>query len=105
MMPTVGLTAVVLLAAALFAIGLYGAISNDSAIGILISLEIMAISITVNLMGFARFSSVAQANAWFFSVFLMVITAAEIGIGLALVVAVYRRARTSEVDDLSELKG
>jgi NADH:ubiquinone oxidoreductase subunit K len=98
-----------LLAAALFAVGLYGVISNESAIGILMSLEIMSIAVTINLMAFARFLPPTTGNpalaGWFFSTFLMVISAAEIGIGLALVVAIFRRAKTSEVDDLSELKG
>ncbi|MDR1412806.1 MAG: NADH-quinone oxidoreductase subunit NuoK [Actinomycetes bacterium] len=105
-MPSVGLIACLLLAAALFVVGLYGAISHDSAVGILMSLEIMAIAVSINLMAFARFAAPAeQAALWFFAVFLMVITAAELGIGLALVVAIYRRARTSDVDDLHELRG
>jgi NADH-quinone oxidoreductase subunit K len=101
----IGLTAALLLSAALFVIGLYGVISRKSAVCILMSLEIMSIAVTLNLMSFARFVPGVQATAWFFSLFLMVISAAEIGIGLALVVAIYRRVKTSEVQDLSELKG
>jgi NADH-quinone oxidoreductase subunit K len=105
-MPQVGLGACLLLSAALFATGLYGAIARQSAISILMSLEIMAIAITINLVAFSRFGAAdSQANGWFFALFLMVISAAEIGIGLALSIAIYRRAHTSDVDDLHELKG
>jgi NADH-quinone oxidoreductase subunit K len=104
-MPEVGLASVLLFAAALFVVGLYGAISRKEAINILMSLEIMMIAISLNLMGLARFVPGVQVHAWFFTMFLMVIGAAEIGIGLALVVAIYRKVRTSEVDDLHELKG
>jgi len=105
MMPEVGLVTMLLFAAVLFAIGLYGALSRKEAINILMSLEIMMIAVSLNLMGMARFVPGLQVHAWFFTMFLMVIGAAEIGIGLALVVAIYRKARTSEVDDLRELKG
>ena len=102
-MPSVGLITVLLFSAALFVIGLYGALSRKAAINILMSLEIMMIAISLNLMGLARFVPDVQVHAWFFTMFLMVVGAAEIGIGLALVVAVYRKMRTSEVNDLREL--
>ena len=104
-MPEVGLVTALLFSAALFAIGLYGAIARRAAINILMSLEIMMIAISLNLMSLARFVPGVQIHAWFFTMFLMVIGAAEIGIGLALVVAIYRKVRTSEVNDLRELKG
>ena len=102
---TVNFTAPILLAAALFCIGLYGALSRKSAVGILMSLELMSMAITINLITFGRFMSPDPSGSWFFTVFLMVVSAAEIGIGLALVVALYRRSRTSEVDELDQLKG
>jgi NADH:ubiquinone oxidoreductase subunit K len=102
---TIGYSAVLLLAAALFVIGLYGALARTSAVGILMSLELMSMAITINLITLGRFVSPSQATSWFFTVFLMVISAAEIGMGLALVLAIYRRSHTSEVDELNELKG
>jgi len=104
-MPEVGLVTALLFAAALFAVGLYGAISRKAAVSILMSLEIMLFAITLNLIAFARFVPGAQPHAWFFTIFLMVLGAAEVAIGLSLVVALYRRSRTSKVDELRELKG
>ncbi|MCL2332465.1 MAG: NADH-quinone oxidoreductase subunit NuoK [Actinomycetia bacterium] len=102
---SVNFTAVILLAAALFCIGLFGALSRKSALGILMSLEMMGMAIAINLITLGRFVSPHPLDSWFFTVFLMVIAAAEIGIGLALIVALYRRSRTSEVDELDQLKG
>jgi NADH-quinone oxidoreductase subunit K len=102
---TVNFTAVILLAAALFCIGLYGALARKSAVGILMSLEMMGMAVAVNLIALGRFVSPDPLGSWFFTVFLMVIAAAEVGIGLALTIALYRRSHTSEVDDVDELKG
>lgn len=101
----VGVDAFLLLAAALFSIGLYGAISKKSTIGVLMSLEIMSIAITLNFVTLNRFVTPGSMTGWFFAIFTMVTAAAEIGIGLALLIALYTRSRTAEVDDLTELKG
>jgi len=102
---TVDFTAVLLLAAALFCIGLFGALSRKSAVGILMSLEMMGLAVIINLVTLGRFVTPHPLDSWFFAVFLMVIAAAEIGIGLALTIALYRRSHTSEVDELDRLKG
>lgn len=102
---TVNFMAVILLAGALFCIGLYGALTRKSAVGILMSLELMGMAVTINLITLGRYVTPHPLDSWFFAVFLMVIAAAEIGVGLALVIALYRRSRTSEVDELNQLKG
>lgn len=102
---TVGLEAYLLLAAALFSLGLYGAVSKRGAVQVLMSLELMAIAVDVNLLAFSRFVTPIEMTGQFFTVFVMIVSAAEIGLGLALVVAIFRAARSSELDDLSELKG
>lgn len=104
-MGSIGLIHVLLVAAALFSIGLYGAVTKKSTIGILMSLEIMAVAISLNLVAFARWVAVDEMAGWFFTAFQMVVSAAEVGIGLGLVVAIYRAAKTSEVNDMTELKG
>lgn len=101
----VGLGPFLALAAVLFAIGVYGAVSKRSAVQVVMSLELMAIAVMVNLMAFARFITPATATGWYFTLFAMVVSAAEVGVGLALVLAIYRRRRTSELTDLDELKG
>lgn len=102
---TVGLTHFLVLAAALFAIGLYGALSRKSAVHVLMSLELMANAVNINLVALSRFLTPATMDGQFFAAFSMVVSAAEIGLGLALVLAVYRRKRTVELDALEELKG
>ncbi len=104
-MINVGLEAFLLLAAVLFACGVYGAISKKGAVQVLMSLELMSIAVNLNLLAFSRFVTPSEMTGWFFSVFAMVVSAAEIGVGLALVLAIYRRSRASEVTGLSELKG
>ena len=102
---TVGLAHIMIVAAAIFAIGLYGAVTKKSTVGILMSLEVMAIAVTINLIAISRWIATADMAGWFFTAFLMVISAAEVAVGLGLVIAIYRAAKTSEVSDMTELKG
>jgi NADH:ubiquinone oxidoreductase subunit K len=93
------------LAATLFALGLYGVLSKRSAVMIIMSLELMANAVNINLVALSRFVTPVRMTGQFFAVFLMVVAAAEIGLGLALVLALYRRTKTVEVDFLTELRG
>jgi NADH:ubiquinone oxidoreductase subunit K len=102
---TVGLEAYLLLAAALFAMGLYGAVSKKGAVQVLMSLELMAVAVDLNLIAFSRFVTPVDMTGQFFTVFVMIVSAAEIGLGLALVLAIFKRSRSSEIDSLSGLKG
>lgn len=102
---TIGLPHVLTLAALMFAIGLYGALSRKSAVMVLMSLELMANAVNVNLLGISRFVTPEAMTGQVFAVFVMVVSAAEIGLGLALVLALYRQKRTVELDALQELRG
>lgn len=102
---TVGLGHLLVLAALLFSIGLYGALSRKNAIHVLMSLELMANAVNINLVAFSRFLTPQTMDGQFFAVFSMVVSAAEIGLGLALVLAIYRRKRSVELDAMQELKG
>jgi NADH-quinone oxidoreductase subunit K len=102
---TVGLPAFLGLAAVLFALGLYGAMSKKSAVMVLMSLELMANAVNINLVAFSRFVTPAQMTGQIFAMFMMVVAAAEIGLGLALVLALYRQAKTVELDRTNELRG
>jgi NADH-quinone oxidoreductase subunit K len=102
---TVSLSAYLLLAAALFSIGMYGAVSKRGAVQVLMSLELMAVAVDLNLIAFSRFVTPVAMTGQFFTVFVMIVSAAEIGLGLALVVAIFRSRGSAEVDQLSELKG
>ena len=102
---TVGLTAFLLLAAALFGIGLYCALSKRSAVMVLMGLELMTNAVNINLVAMSRFLTPSALTGQLFAAFVMVVAAAEIGLGLALVLALYRKTRTVELDRLEKLKG
>ena len=102
---TVGLNAFLGLGLVLFSLGLFGALSKKSAVMILMSLELMAAGVNVNLVAFSRFVTPDLMTGQFFAVFVMVVAAAEIGLGLALVLALYRQTSTIEVDRLDRLRG
>ena len=101
----VGVEFFIWLSAGMFVMGLYGALSKRSAAMILMSLELMANAINVNLVAMSRFITPKLMTGQFFAVFMMVVAAAEIGLGLALVLALYRQTKTIEVEFLNELKG
>ncbi|TLM77488.1 MAG: NADH-quinone oxidoreductase subunit NuoK [Actinobacteria bacterium] len=102
---TVGLHHFLALSAVLFFIGLYGALSKRSAVLVLMSLELMANAVNVDLVAFSRFVTPATMAGQMFAVFSMVVSAAEIGLGLALVLALYRATRSVEVAAMNRLKG
>lgn len=102
---TVGPSAFLVLAALLFCIGLFGALSRKSAVMVLMSLELMTNAINLNLVAMSRFVTPESMAGQFTAAFIMVVAAAEIGLGLALVLALYRSRRTVELDRQDELKG
>ena len=102
---SVGVEGFLILAAVLFSLGLYGAVSKKGAVQVLMSLELMAVAININLVALSRFVTPITMDGLFFTLFSMVVSAAEVGLGLALVIAIYRRSRLSEVTGLNELKG
>lgn len=101
----VGLPEFMGLAAVLFGLGLFGALSKRSTIMVLMSLELMANAVNVNLVALSRFLTPEEMTGQYLAAFTMVVSAAEIGLGLALVLALYRRTHTVEVDAADRLRG
>jgi NADH-quinone oxidoreductase subunit K len=103
-MPTaVSLQAYLVLAAVLFAIGLFGVITRRNTIGILLGIELMLNSVNINLVAFARFNG--DVAGLVFTVFTISITVAEVALGLALVILIFRVRRTAIADHLDLLRG
>jgi NADH-quinone oxidoreductase subunit K len=98
-----GLQAYLVLAACLFAIGLFGVLTRRNAIGILLGIELMLNAVNVNLVAFARFA--ADPTGMIFTLFTISITVAEVAVGLAIVIVIFRVRRTVEADHLDLLKG
>jgi NADH-quinone oxidoreductase subunit K len=94
------------ISAALFSIGLLAALSRRHAIFILIGIELMLAAANLNFVAFWRFSVQPQPpTGVLVAIFSIAIAAAEAAVGLALVIAVYRHYRTTNVDELNHLKG
>lgn len=92
-----------LLAAALFCIGVYGVIARRNAVLVLMSIELILNSVNLNLIAFAMRNGSADGHT--FALYVIAVAAAEVGVGLALVLLIYRNRRTIALDDLSEMKG
>ncbi len=93
-----------ILAAALFAIGLFGVITRRNTIGILMSLELMFNAANINLVVFSKFIKGAVLTGQIFAIFIVVVAAAEATIGLAIVLLVYRNWRGIDTDNYSVMK-
>ncbi|SJZ58155.1 NADH-quinone oxidoreductase subunit NuoK [Selenihalanaerobacter shriftii] len=96
------LTHYLLLAAALFCIGLFGALAKQNAIAILMSIELMLNAININLVAFSHF--VADSVGLVFAIFVIAVAAAEVTVGIAVVLAIYRQYSSVHVNDFSLLK-
>src|SRR5712692_4060746 len=104
LMPTLSIFLVV--SASLFCIGLLAALSRRHAIFILIGIELMLAAANLNFVAFWRFSPQPQPpTGVMVAIFSIAIAAAEAAVGLAMVIAVYRHYRTTNVDQLDQLKG
>lgn len=104
MTPTLGF--VVTISSGLFSIGLLAALSRRHAIFILIGIELMLAAANLNFIAFWRFAPQSQfATGVMVALFSIAIAAAEAAVGLALIIAVYRHYRTTEVDKMTRLKG
>lgn len=93
-------------AAALFCIGLYGALSRRNAVGVLMGVELMLNAVNVNLIAFWRHVEVIRETfaGQVFAIIVITVAAAEAAVGLALVIAVYRGRQTVDVEDVDLLK-
>ncbi len=97
------LTAYLTLAALVFAIGLFGVLTRRNAIGILLGIELMLNAVNINLVAFARFHG--DLRGLVFTLFTIAITVAEVAVGLAIVIVIFRVRRTVEADRLDLLRG
>jgi NADH-quinone oxidoreductase subunit K len=94
------------LAAALFCIGLYGALARRNAIAVLMGVELMLNSVNINLLAFWRHVEVANAtlSGQVFTIVVITVAAAEAAVGLALIISVYRNRHTVVVEDIDTMK-
>ena len=99
----IGLPAYLTLAALVFSIGLFGVLTRRNAVGILLGIELMLNAVNINLVAFARFN--ADVVGMIFTTFTITITVAEVALGLAIVILIFRTKRTAIADHLDILRG
>lgn len=93
------------LAAALFSIGLFGVLARRNAIAILLGIELMLNAVNINLVAFWRYATnPALMDGQVFAIIVFAVAAAEVAVGLALVISVYRRRNTIVADELDLMK-
>lgn len=98
-----GLHAYLILAAVVFAIGVFGVVTRRNTVGILLGIELMLNAVNINLVAFSRFNG--DTGGMVLTVFAIAITVAEVALGLALVILLFRTRRTAIADQIDWLKG
>ncbi len=93
-----------ILAAALFSVGMFGVLSRRNAVAILLGIELMLNSVNINLAAFWRYGDVTQMAGQVFAIIVFAVAAAEVAVGLALVISVYRKRNTVIADELDMMK-
>ena len=91
-------------AAALFCIGLFGVLARRNAIAILMGIELMLNAVNVNLIAFWRYATPEKIYGQVFAVIVFAVAAAEVAVGLAIFISVYRLRGTVSADDIDLLK-
>ncbi len=91
-------------AAGLFSLGLFGVLARRNAVAILLGVELMLNAVNINLAAFWRYGNVADMTGQVFAIIVFAVAAAEVAVGLALVISVYRSRNTVVADEIDMLK-
>jgi len=98
----VGLEHFLILSAVLFSIGLYGALSKRNAVVILMCIEIMLNAVNIAMVAFSHYTDAIAGQI--FTIFIMVVAAAEVAVGLALIIAIFRNKKTVDAEKFDLMK-
>jgi NADH-quinone oxidoreductase subunit K len=93
-----------ILAAALFSVGLFGVLTRRNAVAILMGIELMLNAVNINLLAFWRYNTPADIAGQAFAVMVFAVAAAEVAVGLALAISVYRRRKTVVAEEIDLMK-
>jgi NADH:ubiquinone oxidoreductase subunit K len=88
--------------AALFSIGVYGVLARRNGVLVLMSIELMLNAVNINLVAFSQ--ALGSLAGQVFALFVIAVAAAEVGIGLAIVILIYRNRETINIDEVNLLK-
>jgi NADH:ubiquinone oxidoreductase subunit K len=92
------------LAALLFALGVYGLLVRRNAVMVLLAVELMLNAVNINLIAFEAVLRSSEAIGQVFAIFVITVAAAEVGIGLAIVLMIFRNRASANVDELNLMK-
>lgn len=92
------------IAAALFSLGVYGLLVRRNAVMVLLSIELMLAAVNVNLVVFEAVHRTTEAVGQVFSIFVITVSAAEVGIGLAIILMIFRNRQSANVDELDLMR-
>jgi len=101
---TITLVHYVVLSALLFSIGIIGVLTRRNAIGILMSLELLFNAATINMVAFAKYVTPQEITGDIFTIFIIAIAAAESVLGLAIILALFRKRETINADEMNIMK-
>ncbi|CAM3837237.1 NADH-quinone oxidoreductase subunit NuoK [Mesobacillus thioparans] len=103
-MSSVPVSAYLALALILFCIGLYGALTKKNTVIVLISIELMLNAVNINLVTFSKYGAVPSITGQVFALFSIAVAAAEVAVGLAILISLYRNRRSVNIDEMNQLK-
>jgi len=98
------LEAFLIVAAALFCIGIYGLITSRNAVRVLMSIELMLNAVNINLLAFSNYLDSGNLRGQVFAIFVISIAAAEAAVGLAIVLSIYRSRDTVDMEQFNLLR-
>ena len=101
---SLGLEHYLILSAILFSIGLYGALTRRNTVIILMCIELMLNAVNITMVAFSRFIVPAMLTGQVFAIFVIIVAAAEVAVGLAIILAVYRGLETIDATKIDLMK-
>lgn len=101
---TLSLSVVLAVSAVMFGLGIYGALTLNNAIRVLMCIELVLNSVNINLIAFSRYTSADPALGQIFAMFVITIAAAEAAVGLAIILMIARRREHIDIDRINLLK-
>jgi len=99
------LTAYLVVAAVLFAIGVYAVLAQRSAVMVLMGIEVLLNAVGLNIVAFWRYTAPSDYSGQIFLILIVTVGAVEMGVGLALMMLLFRNRQTVQVDKYQELEG
>jgi NADH-quinone oxidoreductase subunit K len=93
-----------MLGALLFSLGIYGLLVRRNAVLVLLSIELMLNAVNINLVAFESFIRSAGAGGQIFTIFVITVAAAEVGVGLAIILMIFRNRTSANIDELDLMK-